>query len=227
MTDQALHLAYSLPERHIDLDLTLPLAGVTAVIGPNGAGKSTTFDVIAGLIHPHGTTLTIGERTLNSHAHSVPAHQRNIGYVMQRPLLFPHMSVARNITFGLPRPQRRSAPQELLDRFNIAHLADRMPRTLSGGQATRVALARALAPHPHLLLLDEPFTALDASARPALRTLLAGLGTPTLLITHDREDIDIAQHVVVLDGGRVVQVGTRAEVVADPRGYAATLLAGD
>lgn len=216
-----LHVAFSLPQRGMDIDCEVPLTGITAVIGPNGAGKSTTFDVIAGLLPVRGATVRVGQRDFTSA--QVPAHKRRIGYVMQDPRLFPHMSVEANVAFGLPRGEKARAVEEL-KRFHVDDLRARMPSTLSGGQAARVALARALAPRPELLLLDEPFVALDAPARTELRTHLRSLSTPVLLITHDRADIELADHIVVLGAGKVVQVGTRAEVAAQPRGLATELV---
>ena len=216
-----LRVAFSLPQRGMDIDCEVPLTGFTAVIGPNGAGKSTTFDVIAGLLSVRGATVQVGKREFTSPA--VPAHKRRIGYVMQDPRLFPHMNVEANVAFGLPRGVKARAIEEL-KRFHVDDLRARMPSTLSGGQAARVALARALAPRPELLLLDEPFVALDAPARTELRTHLRSLSTPVLLITHDRADIELADHIVVLETGKVVQVGTTAEVAAQPRGIATELV---
>ena len=216
-----LHVAFSLPQRGMDIDCDVPLSGITAVIGPNGAGKSTTFDVIAGLLPVRGATVRVGQRDFTSA--QVPAHKRRIGYVMQDPHVFPHMNVEANVAFGLPRGEKARAIEEL-KRFHVDDLRARMPSTLSGGQAARVALARALAPHPELLLLDEPFVALDAPARTELRTHLRSLSTPVLLITHDRADIKLADHIVVLEAGKVVQVGTTAEVAAQPRGIATELV---
>lgn len=216
-----LRVAFSLPQRGMDIDCDVPFSGITAVIGPNGAGKSTTFDVIAGLLPVRGATVQVGQRKFTSPA--VPAHQRRIGYVMQDPHVFPHMNVEANVAFGLPRGEKVRAVEEL-KRFHVEDLRTRMPSTLSGGQATRVALARALAPQPELLLLDEPFVALDAPARTELREHLRSLSIPVLLITHDRADVALADHVVVLGDGKVVQVGTRAEVAAQPRGFATELV---
>lgn len=216
-----LRVAFSLPQRGMDIDCEVPLTGFTAVIGPNGAGKSTTFDVIAGLLSVRGATVRVGQRKFTSPA--VPAHKRRIGYIMQDPHVFPHMNVEANVAFGLPRGEKARAVKEL-KRFHVDDLRARMPSTLSGGQAARVALARALAPRPELLLLDEPFVALDAPARTELRTHLRSLSTPMLLITHDRADIELADHIVVLEAGKVVQVGTTAEVAAQPRGIATELV---
>lgn len=216
-----LHVAFSLPQRGMDIDCDVPLSGITAVIGPNGAGKSTTFDVIAGLLPVRGATVRVGQRDFTSA--QVPAHKRRIGYVMQDPHVFPHMNVEANVAFGLPRGEKARAIEEL-KRFHVDDLRARMHSTLSGGQAARVALARALAPRPELLLLDEPFVALDAPARTELRTHLRSLSTPVLLITHDRADIKLADHIVVLEAGKVVQVGTTAEVAAQPRGIATELV---
>lgn len=216
-----LHVAFSLPQRGMDIDCDVPLSGITAVIGPNGAGKSTTFDVIAGLLPVRGATVRVGQRDFSSP--KVPAHKRRIGYVMQDPHVFPHMNVEANVAFGLPRGEKSRAIEDL-KRFHVEDLRDRMPNTLSGGQAARVALARALAPRPELLLLDEPFVALDAPARAELRNHLRSLATPVLLITHDRADIELADHIVVLEAGKAVQVGTTAEVAAHPRGIATELV---
>lgn len=216
-----LHVAFSMPQRGMDIDCDVPLSGITAVIGPNGAGKSTTFDVIAGLLSVRGSTVRVGQRDFTSA--QVPAHKRRIGYVMQDPHVFPHMNVEANVAFGLPRGEKARAIEEL-KRFHVDDLRARMPSTLSGGQVARVALARALAPRPELLLLDEPFVALDAPARTELRTHLRSLSTPVLLITHDRADIKLADHIVVLEAGKVVQVGTTAEVAAQPRGIATELV---
>lgn len=216
-----LHVTFSLPQRGMDIDFEVPLTGITAVIGPNGAGKSTTFDVIAGLLPVRGATVRVGQRDFSLPA--VPAHKHRIGYVMQDPHVFPHMNVEANVAFGLPRSEKARAVEEL-KRFHVDDLRTRMPSTLSGGQAARVALARALAPRPELLLLDEPFVALDAPARTELRAHLRSLSTPILLITHDRADLELADHIVVLEAGKVVQVGTTAEVAARPRGIATELV---
>ncbi|GAA5124818.1 ABC transporter ATP-binding protein [Alloalcanivorax gelatiniphagus] len=195
---------------------------VLAVIGPNGAGKSSLLHALAGLVEVEGHA-RLGDRDLLA----LPVRERRVGLVFQGQLLFPHLSALDNIAFGLrARGADRSAAgavaREWLERFGIGELADRRPRELSGGQAQRVAVARALATEPDVLLLDEPFTGLDVSVQMALRIELGrhlrefpGIA---LLVTHDAIDaLTLADRVLVLDEGRVAQVGPPAEVAAEPR----------
>jgi molybdate transport system ATP-binding protein len=193
---------------------------VVALFGPSGAGKSLTLQAMAGLMTPDAGRIVIGERVLfDSSRHvTIPARHRDIGYVFQDYALFPHLTVARNVAFGLnwtwPRylaqPDRRRL-EEVLDVLELAPLRDSLPRDLSGGQRQRVALALALIRRPKLLLLDEPFSALDAPLRDRMRQELLRLQErfqqPVVLITHDPEDVAaLAQTVVVYDSGRVSQV---------------------
>jgi molybdate transport system ATP-binding protein len=209
---------------HADFELSVRLTAapgrITAVLGPNGAGKSTLLAALAGL---RGLEAGI----------FVPPEQRRIGFVFQDFLLFPHLSVLDNVAFG-PRsrrePDARSRAQDWLSRLGIADLAHRRPASLSGGQAQRVAMARALATDPDLLLLDEPLAALDASTRlevrRELRTHLSTFPGVTLLVTHDPLDaLVLADDMVVLEGGRVTQAGTVDDVAARPATpYVATLM---
>lgn len=198
---------------------------VLAVLGPNGSGKSTLLAVVAGLLAPDRGTVRWRDRTLTDAARLVPPARRRIGLLGQDPLLFPHLSVRENVAFG-PRSRGAadgvSAAERWLDRFGVGHLARRRPRELSGGQAARVALARALAAEPEVLLLDEPLAALDAAAAPELRQLLAQtvreLGVTTVLVSHDVLDAALlADRVAVLHDGAVVEQGSRAEVLGSPR----------
>ena len=189
----------------------------TALIGASGSGKSTVLMAIAGLLpHVHGHVRVAGDTLLDTaNAIDLPARTRHIGMVFQDYALFPHLSVEQNLAFGLCRLGRRPGEAEqaridaLLRTFDLHTLRGARPRDLSGGQRQRVALARALAPQPHLLLLDEPLSALDAPLRIRLRAELAEMldrvPVPTLLVTHDPNDVEaLAQSVVHLDKGRVI-----------------------
>jgi molybdate transport system ATP-binding protein len=195
---------------------------VLAVIGPNGAGKSSLLHAVAGLVDVEGSA-RLGDTDLLT----VPVRERRVGLVFQGQLLFPHLSALDNVAFGLrargeKRATAESVARDWLERFGIGELAARKPRELSGGQAQRVAIARALATEPDVLLLDEPFTGLDVSVQMALRIELGrhlrDFPGIALLVTHDAIDaLTLADRVLVLDEGRVVQVGPPAEVAAEPR----------
>ncbi|MCG7428153.1 ATP-binding cassette domain-containing protein [Helcobacillus sp. ACRRO] len=212
----AVHVRARVPDRAVDLDLTWPLGTTLALIGPNGAGKTTTIDVLAGTLTGHGSTVTLGDRDLTD----LPAHRRRLGCLEQRALLFPHMSVLANVEFGMRahgvrRPRARA--REELEAVGCGHLAGRRPHQVSGGQAQRIALARALATDPDLVLLDEPLSALDAALAPAMRRLLRArlAGTTALLVTHDVLDVlALADRVAVIEGGRLVAEGPTDAVLA-------------
>ena len=190
-----------------------------ALYGPSGAGKTLTLQAIAGLLHPSAGHVRLDGRTLYDSARGidVPAPARRIGYLFQNYALFPHLSVRENVAFGLTAWHRRRLPpreaervQALLEGFGLAALADSRPQKLSGGQQQRVALARALACEPQLLLLDEPFAALNPMLRHELRTELAQVrrqwGIPVLMITHDIEDVlALADVAFVYNQGQVVR----------------------
>lgn len=199
------------PRLELAFDTT---ATVTAIMGPSGAGKTTLLLTIAGLVRPDiGTIVIDGERVFD-HASRlfVPPHRRRVALLFQSLALFPHLSVWENVAYGLQptaRRHRRDAAMTWLDRARAAPLADRRPGTLSGGEAQRVALARALASEPRLLLLDEPFSALNHELRAelgeVLLELLAQTHTPALLVTHDLADARrMASRVLSLDAGRLV-----------------------
>ena len=212
---------------HLDVDLEVADGEVLAVLGPNGAGKSTLLRVLAGLLVADAARVTVDGEVWDGDATHLPAHRRRLGMVFQDHLLFPHLSVADNVAFGLrtrgtPRRDARTAALRWLDRVGIAELAARRPGALSGGQAQRAALARALVGDPALLLLDEPLSALDArtrlTVRAELRRHLAEFGGSTELVTHDPVDaMALADRVLVVEDGAVVQTGTPADVGRHPR----------
>jgi iron(III) transport system ATP-binding protein len=205
------------------VDVDVDAGRTLALLGPSGCGKTTLLRVIAGLEVPEEGTVVLGERTLTAPGAFVAPERRRIGMVFQDWALFPHLSVARNVGFGLPRPERRTSPRidEALDMVGLAGLGDRMPATLSGGQQQRVALARAIAPRPGVLLLDEPFSNLDAALRVQVRTeihgLLADLGVTTVFVTHDQDEAFVlGDRVAVMAAGRVVQVGRPDALYVEP-----------
>ncbi len=189
-----------------------------ALVGPSGAGKTTVLRTIAGLLRPDRGRIALGEEAWFDSAAGIALDpdQRSVGFVFQEYALFPHLSVRRNVEFG-----GRARAQELLDRLQIAHLAEQLPAAISGGERQRVALARALARDPSVLLLDEPLSALDAQTRGVVRgelqDLLAELELPTLLVTHDfRDAAALADRVGVLIDGQLRQLGTPEELTAAP-----------
>jgi len=204
------------------VDLDLQPGSVTAVLGPSGCGKSTLLRAIAGLEHAASGTVSYAGRDLSG----VPTHRRGFALMFQDGQLFPHQSVAANVGYPLrlrrvPAGRRSERVAELLDLVGMSGFADRMPATLSGGERQRVALARSLAVQPHLLLLDEPLSALDRGLRERLAAdlhdILRKAGTTTLLVTHDHEEaFAIADRMAVMRDGRIVQVGDLAEVWAHP-----------
>jgi molybdate transport system ATP-binding protein len=195
--------------------------GITVLFGPSGAGKSTTLAMIAGLLLPEEGTVRLGGEVWFDSARrlNLPIEHRRVGYVFQSLALFPHLSAADNVAFGVKGASdvRRRVALEQLERFRVRHLADRRPKTFSGGEAQRVALARAFAIEPRLLLLDESFSALDRSLRGELhadvREEVGRAKIPTVLITHDAGDARaVGQQVVLLRGGRVERAGTVNDV---------------
>jgi molybdate transport system ATP-binding protein len=199
-----------------------------ALLGRNGAGKSTLLAALAGLLAIDEGSIALGERVLDDPASGrlIPPERRPVGLVLQSPALFPHLDVRDNVAFGLRtggmrRAAARAAADAELDRHGLAGLAGRRADRLSGGQAARVALVRALIRRPELLLLDEPLAAIDAADRPALRsqlaTDLAAFAGVAVLVTHDVRDAEVlASRVVVLEAGRVVQTGTLVELRSAP-----------
>ena len=202
----------------------MPSGAFASVLGPSGSGKTTLLRCVAGFERPDAGVITLRDRELVSPTAFVRAYERGVGIVPQEGALFPHLTVWQNIGFGLvgrSRRARRDRVKSLLDLVGSAGLGERRPDQLSGGQQQRVALARALAPEPALILLDEPFSALDAQLRAELREevrdLLRSLGSTTLLVTHDQaEAMSLADHLVVMRGGRVVAAGDPRAVYDRP-----------
>ncbi len=217
------------------VDLNVAAGSRTAIVGPSGSGKTTMLRIIAGFEAPDAGQVLLGGELLADGAQSVPAHQRGIGYVPQDGALFPHLSVADNIGFGLPRhaPQRTTRITELLEMVALdGAVLERRPHELSGGQQQRVALARALAQRPRLMLLDEPFSALDtglrAATRKAVAQLLSGAGITTILVTHDQaEALSFADQVAVMRNGRLVQVGRPRDLYLRPSDPATASFLGE
>jgi len=206
------------------LDVELACApGITCVMGPSGSGKSTLLAALAGLTAPDQGTVALGDQTWFDRVKGidVPVHHRRLSYMFQSLALFPHMTAQANVEYGLhdlPRGDRAAKASALLERLGVAHLAARRPRTFSGGEAQRVALARALARRPKLLLLDEPFSALDRELRAQLtslvRELVAELAIPLVHVTHSIAEARLlADQVMRIEHGKIVESGTPAKVL--------------
>ncbi len=205
-----------------DLSMRVAQGELLAVLGPSGCGKTTLLRLIAGFERADAGQIAIGGRMVTMPGVHLATHRRKVGVVPQDPSLFSHLSVAKNVAFGLPRGRaRRKRIEECLELVGLGGLGDRMPHELSGGQQQRVAVARALAPKPPVVLLDEPFSALDASLRAGLRrdirTALTEAGSTALLVTHDQnEALSMADRVAVMRGGNLLQIGTPAQVYREP-----------
>ena len=205
-----------------DVNLTIPTGELTALLGPSGGGKSTLLRIIAGLESADSGSVTIEGRE-STH---LPPQKRNVGFVFQHYAAFKHMNVARNVAFGLEIRKRSKADvkkkvDELLELVHLSQFAHRLPSQLSGGQRQRMALARALAVEPTVLLLDEPFGALDAKVRKELRDWLRRLHdevhVTTVFVTHDQEEaLEVADQIVVINDGKIEQIGTPDELYDRP-----------
>ncbi|OUD01796.1 ABC transporter ATP-binding protein [Streptomyces swartbergensis] len=206
------------------LELIVPSGTLAAVLGPSGCGKTTMLRIVAGFLRADTGTVRLGGRLLNGPGVHVPPERRRIGIVPQEGALFPHLSVARNVAFGLTgadRCERRRTKDEMLELVGLTGYGDRMPHELSGGQQQRVALARALAPRPQLVLLDEPFNALDsalrAGVRADVRSALRATGATAVLVTHDQQEaLSTADLVAVVRDGRVAQCATPQDLYRRP-----------
>ena len=196
---------------------------LVALLGPSGSGKTTILRMIAGLETPSFGDIYIDGKRVND----IPASKRGIGFVFQNYALFRHMTVYENIAFGLklqkvPRDEIRKRVTELLEITGLAGLEKRYPNQLSGGQRQRVAFARALAPNPQLLLLDEPFAAIDAKVRKELRSwlreMIEKLGVTSIFVTHDQDEaIEVADEIIITNKGRIEQTGTPIEIYHNPK----------
>jgi len=205
-----------------DVSLTIPTGQLTALLGPSGGGKSTLLRIIAGLDKADSGTISIE----GTDATRLPPQKRNVGFVFQHYAVFKHMTVAKNVAFGLeirkkPKAEVVERVDELLKLVHLSQFAHRLPSQLSGGQRQRMALARALAVEPTVLLLDEPFGALDAKVRKELRDWLRRLHdevhVTTVFVTHDQEEaLEVADEIVVINDGRIEQIGTPEQLYDEP-----------
>jgi iron(III) transport system ATP-binding protein len=203
------------------VDLTVPAGKLTAVLGASGCGKTTLLRVVAGFVAPDAGEVSIGGRTVVGSGTWLPPERRRVGIVPQEGALFPHLTVAGNVGFGLSRGRSAARVEEMLELVGLSGYGRRMPHELSGGQQQRVALARALAPEPALVLLDEPFSALDTSLRAAVRAdvraALHAAGATAVLVTHDQQEaLSMADLVAVLRDGRIVQSAPPDNLYARP-----------
>ena len=205
-----------------DINLTIPTGGLTALLGPSGGGKTTLLRIIAGLEEADTGTIEIE----GTNATALPVQKRNVGFVFQHYAAFKHMTVAKNVAFGLeirkrPKDEVKQRVQELLELVHLEQWSQRLPSQLSGGQRQRMALARALAIEPTVLLLDEPFGALDAKVRKELRDWLRRLHdemhVTTVFVTHDQEEaLEVADSLVIINEGRIEQIGTPDDLYDRP-----------
>ena len=216
------------------LDLDVEDGSIMAVLGPSGCGKTTLLRLIAGFLAPDAGTVSIDGSLVADRTHVVPTKRRKVGLVPQEGALFPHLDVAANISFGLPRSER-GGPRvaELLALVELPlEIADRRPSELSGGQQQRVAVARALAPEPTVLLLDEPFSSLDAALRAsagrAVVNAIRAHKATAVLVTHDQDEaLSLADMVGVMDRGRLLQAGPPSTVYARPESPFVAAFVGD
>lgn len=222
------------------INLSVAKGGTTAIVGPSGSGKTTLLRLIAGFEHPGTGTISLNGIPVAGNGDWTPAHKRHVGYVAQDGALFPHLTVGRNIAFGLSPSKldggRRAVAARVAELLEMVSLdpgmAKRRPHQLSGGQQQRVALARAMAREPELMLLDEPFSALDAGLRVATRRAVAKVlneaGVTTILVTHDQaEALSFADQVAVMRGGRLAQIGNPFVVYTRPADRATAEFLGD
>jgi iron(III) transport system ATP-binding protein len=215
------------------VDLIAERGEVVALLGPSGCGKTTTLRLIAGFEDLDAGTVEIGGRVVATASVSEPPERRQVGMVFQDGALFPHLTVAKNVAFGLPRGADRDRKvAAALEMVGLAGFENRMPHALSGGQQQRVALARALAPQPAVILLDEPFSNLDAALRAAVRAevrqILADAGATAVLVTHDQEEaLSLADRVAVMWQGKIVQDASPEELYHRPVSRQIGVFVGD
>ena len=210
------------PGFHLDARLTIPKSGVTVLFGPSGSGKTTLLRCLAGLERSPSGFMQFGDALWQDEARGifVPVHERSIGLVFQEPRLFPHLSVRSNLLYGfnrVPKPERRIYLNDVVEVLNIAHLLNRRPRFLSGGEGQRVAIGRALLTSPRLLLMDEPLASLDSQRKqeilPYIRRLQSKWGIPIIYISHSLEEIlQLVDTMILLKEGRVVAHGPAKKV---------------
>ena len=221
LSARALHKSFSGTVALDDFTLEAESGRLLTVLGPSGAGKTTALRILAGFELPDSGTVRVNGQTVNGPGVFVPPERRQVGMVFQDYALFPHLSVARNVAFGLDGSRRSGRAGEVLEMVGLAGLEDRMPHELSAGQQQRVALARALAPRPQVILADEPFSNLDAALRKRLRaevrSILREAETTTIMVTHDQEEaLAVSDRLALMDEGRVVQTGRPDHVYRNP-----------
>ena len=228
-----LHKAFGPHPVLTGLELDVPAGAFTAILGPSGSGKTTLLRLLAGFEQADAGTITIGGRIVDGPGSYIPPERRKIGYVPQEGALFPHLTVAHNVGFGLLARERRGGrTAELLEAVGLAGLGARYPHQLSGGQQQRVALARALAIRPEVVLLDEPFAALDAHMRASVRSdvqrICEQAGTTAILVTHDQDEaLSLADRIAVLRDGKIVQYAPPQELYTRPADAALARFVGD
>ncbi len=204
-----------------DVSFTLPAGKLMAIVGESGSGKSTTLRLIAGLETPISGQIEMDQKLLTDGAKNLPPEKRNVGMLFQDYALFPHLTVEKNIAFGLDgvsKSERKQRVCDMLDLVELGGYEKRYPHELSGGQQQRVALARALAPKPKVLLMDEPFSNLDAHLHGQIRSdveqIVRKAEITTIFVTHDKEDaLEIADHVIVMEQGKILRYGDPSEVL--------------
>lgn len=207
----------------VDINFNIKKGRLVALLGPSGSGKTTILRMIAGLEHPDSGEILIDGKVVND----LPGSKRGIGFVFQNYALFRYMTVYDNIASGLkvmkmPKAQIKERVSELMKLVNLEGLEKRYPSELSGGQRQRVAFARAIAPNPQLLLLDEPFAAIDAKVRQELRSwlreMITTLGITSIFVTHDQDEaIEVSDEIILTNKGRIEQIGTPADIYANPK----------
>jgi iron(III) transport system ATP-binding protein len=233
LTVSGLYKAFGAHPVLTGLDLDVPAGSFTAILGPSGSGKTTLLRLLAGFERADAGSIAIGDRVVDGPGTSqVPPERRQLGYVPQEGALFPHLTVAANVGFGLPSRRRAARTAELLEAVGLAGMGGRYPHQLSGGQQQRVALARALAIRPEVVLLDEPFASLDAHLRASVRAdvleICQAAGTTAILVTHDQDEaLSMADRIAVLRDGRIVQYAAPHELYTQPADPALARFVGD
>jgi sulfate transport system ATP-binding protein len=223
VTLKHINKTYGNYQASVDINFCIGKGSLTALLGPSGSGKTTILRMIAGLETPDSGEILIDGRVVND----LPGSKRGIGFLFQNYALFRYMTVYDNIATGLeiqklPRTQIRERVEELLELVNLKGLGKRYPSELSGGQRQRVAFARAIAPNPQLLLLDEPFAAIDAKVRQELRSwlreMITTLGITSIFVTHDQDEaIEVSDEIILTNKGRIEQMGSPSDIYANPR----------
>lgn len=229
---EGIHKAFGDREVLSDLSLRVPAGGVTAILGSSGSGKSTLLRCVAGLLRPNAGRIVIGGGVVVGPGCWLPPERRRVGLVPQEGALFPHLSVAENVGYGLKAGRRDPRVGELLELVGLPGTAHMRPHQLSGGMQQRVAVARALAPRPDVILLDEPFSALDAGLRDEVRSevfeALRATTTTAILVTHDQQEaFAVADEVAVMIDGKVAQADTPAELYLNPASLRVAQFIGD